>query len=258
MKSGPLTPKRSEQISMHDFLSPMPIYRAVAKQIAGKIESGEWATGTVLPSEVMLAQEFRVSVGTVRRALSDLTIEGLLARRRKTGTVVTGRTPQHNLQFYFDYFRLHSREGALQNSSAKVYQAERRPASDVEAANLNISAGDEVVVINRLREVSDRPVMHETVTLNAALVPDFSTDPRQIPERIYPALWEIYGLKISAIRERIEAELATPEDCALLDLTAPAAVLVIREIAYDEQAQPILLNHHRATTENDIYINEIQ
>ncbi|MGU3575967.1 GntR family transcriptional regulator [Brucellaceae bacterium C25G] len=243
---------------MSDFLSPMPIYRAVAKQIADRIESGEWATGTILPSEVALAQEFRVSVGTVRRALSDLTGEGLLARRRKTGTVVTGRTPQHNLRFYFDYFRLHSREGAMQNSVAKVYQVKLRPSLKAEADNLNIETGDNVIEISRIREVQDRPVMHETVVINAAIAPDFPLNVEAIPERIYPALWELCGLKIAAIRERIAAELATSEDCRLLNLNSPAAVLVIHEIAYDEQAQPILLNHHRATTENDIYINEIQ
>lgn len=243
---------------MSDFLSPMPIYRAVAKQIADKIQSGEWSTGTVLPSEVALAHEFRVSVGTVRRALSDLTGEGLLARRRKTGTVVTGRTPQHNLRFYFDYFRLHSRAGAMQNSTARVYHAALRAATIDEAESLNIEQGANVIEVNRVREVQGRPVMHEVVVINAVLAANFPLSPQDIPERIYPALWELCGLKISAIRERIEASIATEEDCKLLNLKMPAAVLVIHEIAYDEQAQPILLNHHRATTENDIYINEIQ
>lgn len=243
---------------MNDFLSPMPIYRAVAKQITDKIESGEWATGTILPSEVALAQDFRVSVGTVRRALSELTGEGMLARRRKTGTVVTGRTPQHNLRFYFDYFRLHSREGAMQNSSAKIHNVILRPATAAEVEGLNVENGANVIEINRVREVQGRPVMHETVIINAALVPGFPLVSSDIPERIYPALWEMFGLKIAAIRESIEAELATDDDCRLLNLRSPAAILVIREIAYDEQAQPILLNHHRATTQNDIYINEIQ
>lgn len=243
---------------MSDFLSPIPIYRAVAKQIADKIKSGEWSTGTVLPSEVALANEFRVSVGTVRRALSDLTGEGLLARRRKTGTVVTGRTPQHNLRFYFDYFRLHSRAGEMQNSTAKIYNVSLRAATIAEAKSLNIEKDANVIEIKRVREVQGRPVMHEIVVINAALAANFPLSAQDIPDRIYPALWEISGLKISAIRERIEASLATENDCKLLNLKAPAAVLVIHEIAYDEQAQPILLNHHRATTENDIYINEIQ
>lgn len=243
---------------MNNFSSHLPIYRAVAKDIAAKIDSGEWPSGTVLPSEVALAAEMRVSVGTVRRALGELTSEGLLARRRKTGTVVTGRSPRHNLRFYFDYFRLHSRGGAMQNSRAEVLSVTLRGAAAQEAQGLGLAEGEPVIAVHRRRTVETRVVMHEVVVLNASLVPNFPTEPALVPERIYPALAESWGLKISAIRERIEAALATPEDCALLGLAAPAAVLVIQEVAYDEQARPILLNHHRASTENDIYINEIQ
>lgn len=236
----------------------MPVYRFVAEQIVTRIETGIWPAGTVLPAEVSLAKEFRVSVGTIRRALGDLTADGLLARRRKTGTVVTGRTPQQSLRFFYDYFRLHSRDGDLQNSTSHMLQLSRRPASAVEAGFFDLDADADVHELHRLRLVDERPVMHETIILPARLVPDFPEDPADVPERLYPMLWYDFGLKISAIREKITAELATDRDCELLNLIPPAAVLVLHEIAYGEKAQPILLNYHRACTKNDVYINEIQ
>ncbi|RJE84091.1 GntR family transcriptional regulator [Paracoccus onubensis] len=235
-----------------------PMYRTVANQIAERITSGEWQTGTVLPSETALALEFRVSVGTIRRALGELVSEGTLARRRKTGTVVTGRTPRHSLRFYYTYFRLHSRAGDLQNSTARVLELQSRAATTDEARRLAIPEGTQVHALHRLRLVNDRPVMHETIVIPCRLVPGFPTDPARVPARLYPMLWNEYGLKISAIREQIEASIADAEDHALLNLSHPAAVLVLREVAYDEQAQPILLNSHRATTSDDVYINEIQ
>ncbi|MET3792073.1 GntR family transcriptional regulator [Aquamicrobium terrae] len=212
----------------------------------------------MLPAETALAQEFRVSVGTVRRALGELTAEGSLVRRRKTGTVVTGRSPKHNLRFYFHYFRLHKRTGEMQNSIPRILAVTRRTATSHEAQTLGIGAEEDVVHIHRVREVEGRPVMHEEVVIPAVLIPDFSLEKEKIPERLYPMFWHRYGIKISAIREMIEAELATEQDCRFLDLSAPAAVLVINEVAYDEQARPILMNSHRATTANDVYINEIQ
>lgn len=194
----------------------------------------------------------------MRRALSELTSEGLLARRRKTGTVVTGRPPRQNLRFYFQYFRLHGRDGSLQNSCTKVLDVTDRPATSDEATKLAIEPDSPVIEIQRLRIVKDRPVMHETLVISAALVPGINLSPDAIPERLYPALWEVWGQKISAIREEISAELASHEDCKLLELARPAAVLVISEVAYDEQARPMLLNCHRATTAQDVYINEIQ
>lgn len=100
--------------------------------------------------------------------------------------------------------------------------------------------------------------MHERVIIPVHLVPEFPTDPTSIPERIYLMLWDKFGLKMSAIREQLEAELASPEDQELLGLPNPSAVLALSEIAYDEQARPILLNLHRAFTKDDVYINEIQ
>src|SRR5471030_3169518 len=81
-----------------------PLYEGVKRQISEAILLGQWAPGTVLPGEVALTQLFGVAVGTVRRALMDLTAEGLLTRRRKTGTIVTGRTPHHSLRYFFQYF----------------------------------------------------------------------------------------------------------------------------------------------------------
>lgn len=234
------------------------MYRAVCDQIATRIDSGIWPAGTVLPSETALAQEFRVSVGTIRRALGELTAGGALSRRRKTGTVVTGRTPRHSLRVIYNYFRLHSRAGELQNSTTKVLGLRQRLSTATEAGRLALAEPAMVHEIRRLRSVKGRPVMHETLILPMHQVPGFPTDPDKVPALIYQLLWHEYGLKISAIREQIEAELANETDLELLNLVPPAAVLVLQEVAYDEMAQPILLNDHRASTRDDVYINEIQ
>lgn len=230
----------------------------MAEQIATRIETGIWPAGTVVPAEIALAQEFRVSVGTIRRALSELTAGGVLVRRRKTGTVVTGRIPHHSLRFFFDYFRLHSRSGRLQNSTSQVLSLTSRSANPDEASRLSLPSDAPIIHLHRLRLVDDRPVMHEHVILPSHLVPGFPSEPDLVPQRIYPMLWEEHGLKISAIREQVEAEIANEVDCRLLNLTSPTAVLVLHEVAYDQMGRPILLNDHRACTRDDVYINEIQ
>ncbi|MET0124508.1 MAG: winged helix-turn-helix domain-containing protein, partial [Pseudomonas caspiana] len=75
-----------------------PLYEVVKRHISEAILLGEWSSGTVIPSENALAADFGVSVGTIRRALAELVSEGMLMRRRKTGTVVTGWAPLHNLR----------------------------------------------------------------------------------------------------------------------------------------------------------------
>ena len=236
----------------------LPLYEVVKRQITEAIMIGELAPGSVLPSEVALSQTYGVAVGTVRRALMDLTNDGLLSRRRKTGTVVTGRKPQHSLRLFFQYFRLHGLDGSLSKSVTKVTSITEGQASSSEASKLQVELGAPIITFHRIRRVDDKPIMHETLTLHRERVPAFPASPEDIPPLFYLHLLETYGIRISAIREQVGADLATEADAQWLGLTLPAAVLTIDEIAYDQMATPVLISSHRATTANHRYVNEVQ
>src|SRR3546814_7552142 len=84
----------------------LKLHEVIRRKISEAILGGRWNAGEVLPSETSMAADFGVSVGTVRKALSALTAEGVLMRRRTTGTVVTGWAHLHNLSHFYWYFRL--------------------------------------------------------------------------------------------------------------------------------------------------------
>ncbi|MFI5015013.1 MAG: GntR family transcriptional regulator [Hyphomicrobiales bacterium] len=236
---------------------PVPLYEHVKRQLAEAILIGKWPPGEVLPNEVALASRFGVAVGTVRRALAEMTAEGMLARRRKTGTVVTGRSPQHNLRNFFQYFRLHGVDGTLLRSSPRVLSLTRGPATAGEAATFGIAAGAELIRLHRLRRVGGVPVMHERLVLAAERLPGFPHLAAAVPDLLYLHLLDRYGIRLSAVRESVTAEVATTEDRGLLRLSSPAAVLVIDEIAYDQAGSAMILGQHRSTSSGYCYINEI-
>ena len=236
---------------------PVPLYEHVKRELAEAVLIGKWRPGEVLPNEVALAARFGVAVGTMRRALAEMTAEGMLARRRKTGTVVTGRSPQHNLANFFQYFRLHRPDGALLNSSPRVLSLARGSATREEAALFGIGAGAELIRLHRVRRVGRAPVMHERLALPAGLLAEFPRSPAEVPDLLYLHLLERYGIRLSAVRESVSAEVATAEDCALLRLTPPAAVLVIDEIAYDQAGAAMICGQHRSTSQGYRYINEV-
>lgn len=62
----------------------------VCDSIVGRIESGALREGDRLPSEEQLAASFRVSVGTVQKALARLAHSGLISRQHGRGTFVSG------------------------------------------------------------------------------------------------------------------------------------------------------------------------
>lgn len=238
-------------------LDSAPLYERVKRHMSEAILVGEWQPGMVLPNETALAQAFGIAVGTVRRAMSDLVAEGLLSRRRKTGTVVTGRTPHHSLRFFFQYFRLHRADGSLAKSTSQFLSIETRPASPEQADRLQIGTGG-VVAIHRIRHADGRPVMHDKLLLAEDRVPGLPTDPAALPPLLYLHLLERYGIRISAVREQITADLASEEDISLLQLDGREAVLTIDEVAYDQAGTPTILGWHRATTSAHAYVNEVR
>jgi DNA-binding transcriptional MocR family regulator len=65
-----------------------PMYRRIAEDLQGKIESGEIARGSQLPTEIELRERFDASRNTVRDAIKWLITRGLVETRPGQGTYV--------------------------------------------------------------------------------------------------------------------------------------------------------------------------
>lgn len=235
-----------------------PLHERVKRQLSEAIALGHWPAGHVIPGETALARDFAVGIGTMRRALADLVAEGQLSRQPKRGTVVTGRAPLHSLRFFYQYFRLHSADGALLRSRVQLLELRRRPASAAEAERLQLAPGAPLITLQRLRLVEGEPAMLDDFRISAERAPDFPEAPEAAPALIYRYLLERNGIRLSAVREELRAVLAESETAALFRLAQPAALLRIDSVAYDQAGQPFLLSTHHAPTERRIYVNEVR
>jgi GntR family transcriptional regulator len=235
-----------------------PLHERLKRAVSEEILMGRWPPGSVLPGEVALARQYGVAVGTVRRALADLVAEGLLVRRPRIGTVVTGRTPEHSLRFFFQYFRLHGADGSLKRSRAVPLALTESPAGVEDAQRLGIGAGEALLRLFRLRVVDGLPVMTDLYRVAAARLAGFPRSLEAVPELLFRHLLETYGIRIAAVREELRAEPATAEDRRLLGLPDPAAVLVIEATAFDQAGCPVLLATQRASTAAHRYVNEVR
>ncbi|MGY1705283.1 GntR family transcriptional regulator [Geodermatophilus sp. SYSU D00697] len=74
-----------------DVRAATPPYEQIRGQIAAYVDGGLLREGDRLPTMRALAADLGVATGTVARAYAELEAAGLVASRRRTGTVVTGR-----------------------------------------------------------------------------------------------------------------------------------------------------------------------
>ena len=75
-----------------------PLYQQIKSLILQNLQSGEWKPGESIPSEMELAARYRVSQGTVRKAIDELASDHLLVRRQGKGTFVATHA-EHHVQY---------------------------------------------------------------------------------------------------------------------------------------------------------------
>ncbi len=131
----------------------------VVDELARRIESGQLESGNLLPGEHLLAQEFDVSRGTLREALSELKRRNYIATQSGVGSIVT-----------YDGISLDQRSGwaqALADTGARV-STEILRVVEVERTDLQSRFGTvHFIAIDRRRTAADGSV----VSLERALVP---------------------------------------------------------------------------------------
>lgn len=74
-----------------------PQYLRIQDYIVDKIQSGEYVVGSKIPSEIELADMFAISRITANKALKELSVMGIVTRKRGLGTFVCEKnTPSTN------------------------------------------------------------------------------------------------------------------------------------------------------------------
>ena len=68
--------------------SAMPLYYQLKEIFIEMLKSGEWQEGQEIPSERELMEEYDVSRSTVRQALNELALNGMILKKQGRGTFV--------------------------------------------------------------------------------------------------------------------------------------------------------------------------
>jgi GntR family transcriptional regulator len=84
----------------------LPLHVEISEMLAREIQAGVLADGSRLASERLMADELGVAVGTLRKALLELTQKGLLERVQGSGNYVRKPKQSQNVDTIYSFFRL--------------------------------------------------------------------------------------------------------------------------------------------------------
>lgn len=218
-------------------LDRRPLYARTAEILTGRIADGTWAPGALIPAEPEIAQELGVSPGTVRKALDALERRRLIERRQGRGTFVAAHTSERAL---FHFFRIVDLRDGRQAPTSLVLDCRTGPATEDEAAALEIEPAAAVHRVERLRLLGGQSVILERILLPAARFPGFALPVRQeMGDELYVLYQRDHGVTIARAEERLAAIAAGEEQAARLGLPPGAPLLEIRRIAFDLADRPV-------------------
>jgi GntR family histidine utilization transcriptional repressor len=198
-------------------------YSVIKKHICQKIESGQWPQHYKVPSENELTQAFDVSRMTARRALQELTEQGILVRTQGSGTfVATFKSQSSLLEIRNISDEIHERG---HKHHAEQLKLESIAVTEEVAILLNVK-NDEHVFFSQVLHFEDKqPIQLEQRYVNASLVPDYllqdftKTTPHEYLSDVAP---------LTEATHEIEAILATNNICQLLDINGSNPCLQVK------------------------------
>lgn len=209
-----------------------PLYKQLMQKIRGDIASGVYPVHSRIPSEQELCDTYQVSRVTVRKALAELTQEGLLKRHQGKGTFVG--IPRickdlKDVNSFHDACRMMGCEPGTRVIHAQMAHAEEEDRRDL------MEDGDMVVEVVRLRTADGMPVMLETNRFPASYA-------YLLEENLNGSLYKLleeHGIETAQAIHEISLSYATPAQAKQLEVNPGDALLQLREVIYDQHHRPL-------------------
>lgn len=202
-----------------------------------EIAKNRWRPGEAIPTEAALANEFDMSVGTVRKAVDVLVAEGVLERQQGRGTFI--RRPQFQNSL-FRFFRFEAAKGERVVPQSRILSVQVLPATDAVAHALGLPVAAEVIHIVRTRLLGNQPVLAEDIWLpRQAFLPLLEVDLNQKGPLLYPIYEELCGQVVASAEETLTVEPVDTVQALLLQLPGDSPVVVIERLARDYAGHPL-------------------
>ena len=215
--------------------SPIPLYHQLAQLLRADIDHGVIAVNEKIPSETELARKYAIGRPTVRQATDLLVRDGMLERRRGSGTYVL--PPARRI----DLFSLAGTSAALQGLPFAVHTELLSPLRQQSGpAHLpERLRGNPVFELRRLSRIDGEAVLTETIYLDAALFAGLEKLKLEHSSLARIAR-ENFFLEATSADQTFTIILADESQAKLLDISKGTPILgVSRCVHFGEQREAV-------------------
>jgi GntR family transcriptional regulator len=217
--------------------SPIPLYRQVEDLVLQEIAAGKLKEGDLLPSEIEIAKVYGVHQGTVRKAILNLTLNGILYRKQGQGTFVVFQ--QNNLKRYKNYRFTADESGKFERANIVLLDLDVVRAGSQEAVQLQVKKGTKLIRLERFGNIGHNSYLHTVSLLPKKLYSGLEKFTAE--DFVKNTLWKLqeilFKIRITKREEFITTTVADEKLAERLDTQIGAPILQINMKASTETGE---------------------
>lgn len=218
----------------------VPKYRSIYLDIEAKVARGDLRAGEQLPTQHVMADQYGVTIMTLRQALAELETDGIVHAEHGRGTFVSARPFQYRLNNLSSFAQELAQQGESLTTRVQAIVADQEGDSEVRA-KLALSPGDRPLLVERLRLIDGRPVL-----LQRSYVPPDLADAVAAADlersSLYDVLRVAYGVEVTRAVETLRAVNLTAEEAGPLRRMPGSAALLSMRLSLAEHDRPALFD----------------
>ncbi|MFJ5708037.1 MULTISPECIES: GntR family transcriptional regulator [unclassified Streptomyces] len=195
--------------------------------------------GDAIPSERTLCATLGVSRPTLRAAVDELVVAGLLVREHGRGMFVAAEKITQELVSDRSSFSLPQAGGEW---TSRLLEFSTLPAGARVSRKLRVSPAAEILYVARLRLVDGSPMAIEHLHVRADLVPGLTSDELEQGD-LYEHLRDRHGVRVSEAVQSIEPTVVTRAEADLLDVPELSPALLFERLTTDDRGRPVEYVH---------------
>jgi GntR family transcriptional regulator len=216
--------------------SPVSFYYQLYTILRDELAHGKWKPGERMPSEAELIAAYGVSRITVRQAFDLLVNDGLVYRRRGSGTFVATRPIEQGLNRIISFTDDMEQRGL--RPETRLMAAYLEPATTDIAHKLDIEPGAELAVLERLRLADGTPMSVERLHLVHRFCPGV-LEGDYVHTSLHNTLLERYGIRFARATQAIWAVGADEVMADTLNVSDGTPLFYIERVAYRQAGIPV-------------------
>ena len=225
----------------------MAKYEDITEDIRNSILNGKYSPNEQLPLEKEMCEYYGVSRITIKKAVDELVMQGLVIKRRGSGTFVKSVDDDDVLELTMaKQFAGFSEAHKETKVTSKVVNFEViHPGKEI-AAKLNITCEDFVYHIIRVRYSDEEPYVIEYTYMPIGLIPGIKSD--ILMSSIYGYIENTLKLKIKSAHRTIRAICPNELEQEWLKIPETFPILEVEQIGFLDNGQAFehSISHHRS------------